>query len=255
MSTVTTYSRSKLGITFWLAGMLGIVVVVTTHLPKLIPGLLHGKELPMPMWMFLGVSLVQAGLLLAIAVWIGISTSAKLGLRAPAFEASAAGQRVFPYLIPQLRSGLVFGLLVGVFLFALNTFGPDAWVAIQARYYPSLITRLLYGGITEELLLRWGFMSAVTWLLWRILQHRGGSPHAAIVWLGIVVSAIAFGVGHLPAVGATLGGLDTNIIVFIVGGNAISGTVFGWLYWRYGLESAMVAHAVAHLVNYLLVLI
>lgn len=252
MSSAAAYSRLKLCISLWLAGMLGIVLVITTHLPKMIPGLMQGRELPLPMWMLLSASIVQAGLLLAFAVWVGKSTAPALGLRAPAFEAAAAGQRIIPHLLPQLRPGLVFGLLVGLFLFAANTLGPDVWVAIQESYYPSLINRLLYGGITEELLLRWGFMSTVTWLLWRIFQRRGGRPRAGLVWLGIVISAACFGVAHLPAVGAAVGGLDTNIIVFIVGGNTIAGTTFGWLYWRYGLESAMAGHAVAHLVNYLL---
>ena len=32
-------------------------------------------------------------------------------------------------------------------------------------------------------------------------------------------------------------------------GNFIPGMLFGWLYWRRGLEAAMIAHALAHLLS------
>jgi hypothetical protein len=42
-----------------------------------------------------------------------------------------------------------------------------------------------------------------------------------------------------------------TIAVLIVSANGVFGVMFGWLYWRYGLESAMTAHATTHVVNYL----
>ena len=44
--------------------------------------------------------------------------------------------------------------------------------------------------------------------------------------------------------------LDANLVAFIVGANTVFGLLFGYLFWRYGLESAMVAHALAHAVGY-----
>ena len=38
------------------------------------------------------------------------------------------------------------------------------------------------------------------------------------------------------------------MLAFVVGGNTLAGLVFGWLFWRHGLEAAMVAHALAHVV-------
>ncbi len=179
MSSVAVYTpRSRLSVVLWLAGMLGIVALVTTDLPQLPPNLLQGRELPIPMWAFLGIAIVQGALFVALAVWVGTSTAPALGMRAPTFEAAATGQQIIPHLVPQLRPGLVFGLLICLFLFAVTMYGPDAWVATQASYYPSLLVRVLYGGITEEVLLRWGLMNGVIWALWRIFQRRGGSPRA-----------------------------------------------------------------------------
>jgi hypothetical protein len=37
--------------------------------------------------------------------------------------------------------------------------------------------------------------------------------------------------------------------------NSVFGVLFGYLFWRYGLEAAMIAHAAAHLVNYIAALL
>ncbi|PLS80150.1 MAG: hypothetical protein CYG59_09460 [Chloroflexi bacterium] len=106
---------------------------------------------------------------------------------------------------------------------------------------------MLYGGITEELLLRWGLMSALAWLMWRVLQKKRNQPRPAIVWTANIASAGLFGVGHIPAAAAFLT-LSAPLIVQIVLVNALAGIVFGWLFWRRSLEAAMVAHAMAHVV-------
>jgi formate/nitrite transporter FocA (FNT family) len=38
------------------------------------------------------------------------------------------------------------------------------------------------------------------------------------------------------------------LLTYILLGNSIGGVIFGWLYWKKGLESAMVAHVFAHVV-------
>lgn len=250
-STSFTTPR-RLGFALWLAGMIGIVIVVTTHLPSLLPLLLKGRALPVPLGVVLVGGVIQAGLLLALATWAGIAMAAPLDLRAPAFEAFAARQPLLPALRPQWLPGVGVGVLAGLFLFACSTLGPAAWTAAQVAYYPSLPARLFYGGITEEVLLRWGFMTAVVWALWKLVQRDGGAPRSAVVMAGIVIAAFVFGLAHLPAVATTLGGLDATIVGFILFGNGVVGSLFGALFWRRGLEAAMLAHAVAHALNYLL---
>jgi len=94
-------------------------------------------------------------------------------------------------------------------------------------------------------------MTAFVWLAWRFLQHRQGAPRVGYVWLAIAASALLFGAGHLPAASALLGALDRNVVTFVIGANTGFGLLFGYMYWSFGLESAMIAHALAHVVNYL----
>ena len=69
------------------------------------------------------------------------------------------------------------------------------------------------------------------------------------VWLAIVTSALIFALGHLPVAHYFLGGLTPTTLSWVIGANMSLGILFGWLYWRRGLESAMIAHATTHLVN------
>jgi len=114
--------------------------------------------------------------------------------------------------------------------------------------FVSIPMRLFYGGITEELLLRWGFMAPLAYVLWWARNRIGDTteaPSETIMWVAIVVSAIMFGIGHLPALAATFE-LTTPLIIRTVLLNAIVGVVLGWLFWRRSLEIAMIAHAAFH---------
>lgn len=246
MTDTAASPRLGLFIVLFTAGLAGVASMVVTMVPQM----LAGHDLPLPLWMIVLASFAQSSVLVALAVWIGLVTASSVGLHAPVAEAAISGYPMMPALKPQLVPGIVAGIASGLLLFVANGSAPDEWVEAQAQYYPPLVARMLYGGITEELLLRWGLMSAVVWLFWRFLQGRRGKPRAGFVWAAIVISALLFGAGHLPAVAAVIGNLNASVVLFIVGANSVFGIVFGWLYWRYGLESAMIAHAAAHLVNY-----
>jgi membrane protease YdiL (CAAX protease family) len=248
MSTTLTagaVSRLRLGLALWLAGMLGVVVVTTTVLPRL----LAEVELPAPLWVLSLASLAQSATLLALAVWAGVALAPAVGLRAPAFEAAVSGRPISPALRPQLFPGVTAGLFGGVLLFTALRLAPAALTAVQEQFKLNLAARVLYGGVTEELLLRWGIMTALAWLSWRLLQRRQGAVHAGYVWLANLVSALLFAAGHLPAAAAMIDVLDANIVAFVIGWNAAFGLLFGYLFCRYGLESAMLAHALSHVVS------
>lgn len=240
--------RLRLGLLLWIAGMLGVVVVTVTMLPQL----LGEVALPAPLWVISLASLLQSSVLLALAVWAGVALAPKVGFRAPAFEAAVTAGSIASALRPQLLPGLVAGVLGGMALFAVGGYAsPAALAEVQQRFALPILARVLYGGITEEVLLRWGLMTVLVWLAWRFLQGRTGTPRAAYVWLAIVVSALLFGAGHLPAAAMLVGELTAELVLFVVGLNAAFGVLFGYLFWRYGLEAAILAHATAHVVSYL----
>ncbi len=239
---VSPAPRARLVGALWLAGMAGVVVIVLASIPTL-------PELPpeVPLAVVLAGAIVQSGTLVALACWGGTVLAPRVGLAAPAFEAFARRRSVARALAPQLPLGVLGGVVGGVALLAVGALAPSALAESGATPLP-LVARMLYGGITEELLLRWGVMSLVAWLLSRRF-HRTGSaaPTSALMWAAIVLSALVFGAGHLPAV-ALATPLTLPVVSYIVLANTALGVLFGVLFWRRGLEAAMLAHGGAHLV-------
>ena len=64
----------------------------------------------------------------------------------------------------------------------------------------------------------------------------------------IIISAVVFGMGHLPLASALNGGLTVPLVAYVITANSLFGIIAGLLYWRRGLEAAMLAHMFAHVV-------
>ena len=151
-------AKRKLGLLLWGAGLLGVIAMVGLVFPRLIETLpeMLDEPLPLPPRVLIVLSLVQSSVLLALAVWAGVALSPAVGLRAPAFEAAVMRQSIVSALRPQLVPGVLAGMLGGAMLIAFWRFAPPQIQAAQERVAAMpLIVRVLYGGITEELLLRW----------------------------------------------------------------------------------------------------
>ena len=225
-----------------LSAIAALIPNTTTEIPTITPAL---KIL----------SLVQPTLFLTVAVLIGIALAPRVGLSAPAAEALAAGDSPFTALKPQLIPGVVGGIVGGVCVVLISLisrpFLLPATIDRISRFTAllPLPTRLLYGGITEELLLRWGFMTLIVWAAWRVQQKGQNVPGKPYFVGGILFSSLVFGAGHLP-VGYLLlpDAFSLALVLFIIFANSVFGIVAGYLYWTRGLESAMIAHIVCHLV-------
>jgi hypothetical protein len=139
--------------------MLGVAAVTFTLLPRLV----EGEALPVPLWVVSLLSLGQTGVLVALAVFAGVALTPAVGLHAPVFGAAIMQRPLGPALRPQLVAGFIGGLLGGGFLYSAWHYAPPILVEVLERLSLPLFARVLYGGITEELLLRWGLMTALVW--------------------------------------------------------------------------------------------
>ncbi|CAM3621987.1 type II CAAX prenyl endopeptidase Rce1 family protein [Erysipelothrix urinaevulpis] len=103
------------------------------------------------------------------------------------------------------------------------------------------IASLLYGGIIEEILLRFGVLTLIVWLTQKILR----SDHVGTYIFAVVISSLIFALGHLPAA-SVIFGLSLIIVIRILLLNFVPGLLFGWLYWKYGLCYSMLSHVLVH---------
>lgn len=245
---MTVSPKLRFPILLWCVGMTGVVAMTTLALPELmktLPEMIGRPAPPIPIAVLCVASLVQSGVLVALAVWLGSALAPSVGLASPALEAAAARRSPLPALKAQATWGIIGAILGGALLVAFAVLAPVELRGAAERLHVPLAARVLYGGFTEEILLRWGVMTLLVWLPHRLLRHSGPA-RARFVWLAIVISAVAFGAGHLPAAGLLVGTLTPAIIGWVVAANALFGIMAGVLYWRRGLEAAMIAHAGAH---------
>ena len=239
--------RWRLGALLWLLGMPGVVAVVWALVPPLAA---HQALLPLPLWAVVLLSGLQTAVLLALAVMAGVWLAPRVGLRAPAAASWVAGTPIAPALRAQVMPGALGGVAGAAWLWALSLMAPAALQPSDPGSAVPLVVKLLYGGITEELLVRWGVMTLVLWAGWRVLQRGQGRPANALVAAAVLSSAMLFALGHLPAAQAMAGELTAPVVAFVLVGNAVFGLVAGWLFARHGLEAAIIAHMLAHLLSH-----
>lgn len=215
-----------------------------------LPLLVEGKDLSVPMETLQVAAAVQSILLVALASVVGALLSAKVGLSAPVLSAIVSRGNIRSALLPQLLPGVIGGLFGAVVIIGFYAWLPGELAVLQASGSIPLAARVLYGGVTEEVLIRWGLMTLVAWAAWRMLQRGRGEPSATVVWLAIGISALLFGVSHVPSVVTAIGAVSSSVVVYVTVGNAMFGIAAGYLFWRYGLEAAITAHVLAHLLAY-----
>ncbi|MGA9532353.1 MAG: CPBP family intramembrane glutamic endopeptidase [Anaerolineales bacterium] len=215
-------------------------------------------SLPAPYAVVLLASMAQTTLLAALAIAIGMWLGHKVGLGVPMlsdllWRRPGAGQRLLRaafLAVPVGALAAALVLLLDGFVFrsvalqlsqAVGPQGPTSWSGLLASFY---------GGIVEELLLRFGVMTFLAWLLVRVA--RTGKLVAWQLWTANGLAAVLFGLGHLPTT-AALVPLTAAVVLRAVVLNGIPGVAFGWLYWRDGLLAAMIAHFSADIVLHFLV--
>lgn len=221
------------------AGVAGSVLVF--------PYVLATTALPpeIPLGVLVGAQFAQSAILVSIAVIAGLWCARRVGLGAPVIEAWLRGDPVRSALVALLPLAVAVGLACGMLIVALDATVfrdaiPDgkgigaapAWTGFLASFY---------GGITEEILTRLFLVSLGAWALSRLLKLE------VAIGIAILASALLFGLGHLPAT-AQLVPLSPLVVTRAIVLNGIPGVAFGWLYWRRGLEAAMLAHFTADLV-------
>lgn len=232
----------------WLAGMVGVLSTLLMDLP------IPKEEVPIPMGIAKLLNLITPTFLLSIAVLVGVNCAHRVGLSAPLAEAFADAlpkvSAIQPQILPGLLGGALGGIVVSAWFPLWRSILPSDFISKAEEFSRNtpILTRILYGGITEEIMIRWGLMSFLVWLAWRLLQKSQGAPHTAFVVLAIVISAVVFGLGHLPIAFALSSQVTTALILYVVIGNSIFGLIAGYLFWQKGLEAAIMAHMLTHII-------
>lgn len=195
-------------------------------------------------------SLLFLSVLTLPSAWVGLRLGPSLGLGAPRFAALLARE---PGATRALARDLVVAGTAGLLLGA-------TFLAVRYAAQPYLPAELpepgfrgAWGGLAvsfgaavgEEVWFRLGLMTLMVWAVTRLSGKR--EPSSVAVWSIIVITALGFGLAHVPQMIA-YGAASPIAVASTVLGNVSVGVLYGWCYWRRGLLAAMIAHFSADIV-------
>lgn len=191
---------------------------------------------------------IQTAVLTFVATFVGVKLARRLNLT---LYADSNKSNLLMVSFISLFTALII-TLSDKFIFAPYLPQEATIYKFSLLYF---ISSILYGGIIEELLLRLFLMSLIAFILVKIFVRKKES-RSIPSWIfaaSIILAAILFGLGHLPATAQAIE-LTTPIIMRAIVLNGVGGIGFGYLYWKVGLSHAIYAHALTHVFNQLIIM-
>lgn len=230
----------------WFAGIIGTVAVLPYAFT-----LQHEilAKVGQPIAIIALASIAQTAVLLAIAIYFGLKLSKSLNLPVLALfdPKTSTKEKLSSFFKLTVSAGIITAVLITLGDKIFGIYLPQlAVVNGQVAIWKTLLASL-YGGIVEEILMRLFIMSLFVWIIAKIFKSAEPAKNRILMWAAIIISSVLFGLGHLPITSA-LTAITPLVIIRAVILNGIGGFMFGWLYWKKGLEYAMMAHFTADIV-------
>jgi hypothetical protein len=231
----------------------------------IVPYAIHQQNVLFGWEMLVLDRLVNSILPLSLLGGVGSVLANRIGLGMPFIEAWVKREPV-SYRFRQITAiawiSAVVLVLLAMFLHAvvfdppLNALLEKTGVALpEATAMPPLYGFLasISAGITEELLFRLFGLSLIAWLGGLLFHDSEGRPKLIVFWTANILFALAFGAAHLPTEAAIGLPLNPLVVTSTLVLNGVGGLVFGWLFWTFGLESAILTHILADILRHSLI--
>lgn len=188
------------------------------------------------------VAMLQTAVMTGIATIVGSWASPKVGLNKPII-----------YNRKSIAAAVVIGLVSASLIVIPEKLVFAEILGLEDKFEFSwlyFLGSVLYGGIIEEILLRFGLMTLIIWIASKMTKSTNSN---GIYIAGIIIAALLFAAGHLPATAQMLGLSQVSVIrtLFL---NFLPGIGFGYLYWKHGLAYAMLGHISTHVISQWLLL-
>jgi len=233
----------------WLAiaGLVGVLAGIPVTLAVLQDPAAGRPIDPQRLWMQVAAEVLFLAAAAAVGVWLG----KRVGLGPWPLVRAAAGhddrESVMPVramLVIATKFGVVLSLpnVVAVLALPRDALGPGLWNPTALEW----AMRALSAALTEEIGFRLGLMTLFVFVL-RTWNFKPVSESVS-VWTGNVLVSLIFAGAHLPWL-LISGTPDWGMVFTVALLNFLGGLALGWLYWRYGILSAFLAHLLAGLLS------
>lgn len=182
--------------------------------------------------------------------FVGAILSTRTGLSDPVLVPLLQGKEVLntflgsllPTFMYAVASFVVFALLYyGIVCSILDEQSLEIMNKLRLALKPDGL--LLYGGVVEEVIARWGLMNLVAFFALLFTRQMSTS----VIYAAIVISGLLFVVGQIPIYIAAGCKSYRRLVYSLTLLSLCQSLFFGWIFWLYGLLSAILAHVLFHL--------
>lgn len=222
----------------FILGLLGSISAV----PYLFFILQHNERLRVSLPEIIFNQIAQAFITLIPILLIGLMLARRIGFHLPFLENWKEKKSEFWIYIKQT---VIYGIFITTYILLANSFIYQLGIKPEARLreIPPLIDRILasfYAGINEEIVFR---LFATSFMIWLVTKVRFQKRFKSLfnIWFGIILSSIFFSLANFSFPG-NLANLKYPLLLRAIALNFIPGMVYGFLYWKKGLEAAMFSH-------------
>lgn len=248
--------RIKLVLLFTILNTIGIFAIIPYEIT-----LMGNQSVPgdIPTSLIIIINSTVQVLYMFVMILVGLRLQNRTGL-----NTSILNGIVYPktraHISKKWLINSIIGALIGSFIIIfldIFIFSPLIGAPMDQLPSPNWCQGLLasvYGGVTEEIMLRLFGMTLIVWLLAWITKKQKEDIPDSFYYIAIFLAAILFGLGHFPAAAQAFGELSIVIVIRTLVLNGLLGLWFGYLYWKKGLEYAIIAHMSADIFLHVLIL-
>jgi hypothetical protein len=252
---------------FWIlvaAATVGLIAVIPySFATQGGPPAQAGLSMPVPL--IVTIQIASQVLLYGVAIWVGLSFANSIGLGLPVLESALRHEPLRERVSLLVPLSIALGVLGALLVVVLDVYvfhpaliadlgSAAAPLTVRSPTTPTWWQGLLasfYGAFDEEPLFRLCVLSFLAWLGRFVSGPPAGRPPLAVFWTANILAAILFGLGHLLATPALVP-LTPLVVIRAVVLNGVIGIAAGYLYFTRGLESAMLSHFSAGIIQHVL---
>jgi hypothetical protein len=174
-----------------------------------------------------------------VTIGLGLTLGGRIGLGAPFLEGQISKGEHARWAGRATALAFLFAILAIPLLLPFNLGGETGDYPASWRIFLSAID----AGVQEEIFSRLFLVTLFAWLGAFVRRDADGRPATAVIWSAIVIAGLLFGWAHIddevlnPAFHASV-----TEYALIMAAATLLGIGLGWLYWKQGLECAILAH-------------
>ena len=264
MRAITLATKRKFSIKTWLVWSVICFIFAFTSVPFVMN--LQGdriaqtlSEMPFSIPVLMTINAGINGIIAIILSGFGLLMASRIGLGLPFIEKAINKKPIWHKTGKYIAIGMVAGLFVSALVIEVDALifaqpltnileptGVDLR-GLRPAFWQGFLAAFS-AGVIEETLFRLFAMTLFLWIGHWLSKNEDNRPTLIVFVIANLLAALLFALTHIGNLSLFEVEPTTAIIIRILVLNSILALPMGWLYWRFGLETAVIGHTTTDII-------